>query len=906
MLGNVLSHEFINKGDFQMAAVIPPKGSKTSHETIATFLDKPFDKSIVTCEHADTVLNGTFKYTRLNHGLKLTNHYYLNGKPMLPIPRAPIFHPYNPNDNAIYDAGIPKTILTMKCPIQTLSYLPTHVKAALTISPLYRDYKGIEVFFVTQTKPWHERSDLLIRPHYWVHGDEDMQSRIDAGPFNEATRCLIGLFLPCDDAQSPLCYEGTRNAFNRIIIHSHRIGHGMVVSSPEARGKLSGLHPSRTESFYSVVITSRKIAVTLHWVLSPLDQECLEALASAAEVTHFRELIIRINNLDKTTLNRKNGPLADLMNLFNIDIPSLKPQLPLEDKKVPTKEKDEHPETAVSTLKPTVVASASPRDIDDVAPVDRMKVRNARRHSLFKLLIVIMTFAAMGGRYYFLRPILLYGMAFLALFPYATRFLSIRTARATVTDESNCTTSRTRPQPTGPIAKPLPALMPPIPRHPTSSAAAPPAPAPVAFVATIPAKTVAAVAPAAPRPPAVPLVQHPVVLPERVRLEGMLEQMIVDFRQLSYARDLSIRKKMNTIKWLTSHTTLMASTDRDSLVQDERKKLQEELHQEDQEIADFILRAGELRIKLSAELTQKEKEMAQDELRNISDHLYTFPTIEEKINRFVFLMIMDLLRQVDPLLVDLVKEKRAAYEHEKEHKMAPAPAPCPAAPAITPPTRMHAAAPPPLPPAAPSDDTARAKVQAALDHHVNEFKNILTTAYWEIQEQRMALDNAYRDPAVLDQERSDGRTRVEAKEKAIQKETVRFILLTGTLRIALSTLSPTEQAQAQEKLKVIVPQLYTFPQAEDKITQFIFMTIRDLLWVVCPLALTRFHEKRAEHEKRVASGTGVPRPVPHPITENTAPDSDMKAAPSADAKEDAEDAEDAELNLARAISLSLR
>jgi hypothetical protein len=55
-------------------------------------------------------------------------------------------------------------------------------------------------------------------------------------------------------------------------------------------------------------------------------------------VRNFKDLISSIQRIEKSTLNTKNGPLSDLTNLLNVQVPA--PKIEVKEKEVKAREFD--------------------------------------------------------------------------------------------------------------------------------------------------------------------------------------------------------------------------------------------------------------------------------------------------------------------------------------------------------------------------------------------------------------------------------------------------------------------------------------------------------------------------------------------------------------------------------------
>lgn len=302
-----------------MAAKPPaPEVKKTDEQKILEeFCRKPLQKR---------ERNTLYGYTRLSVDLELTKHY----KGQLPIPRAPIFHPYNPNEKPmpLHYAGIPATVVTVRCPLAARKQLPELIQKLL--NDLSVDLNKLDLFFVTQNMPWENiDGSLLMRPHYWIHGETVNDKVIEEGTFTHDTPCRVGIF---SSRETTVTCGGSKNTLNPpVSVNSHpgvgrHPGEKMIISSPSAVSVVRGLDFNTSESFYSIVAAANgRVAVTLHWMLSPADQAHIIDISN--RVNNIQSLIIELEKLKSSRLTMENGPLFDLTKLLNINISELKKEL---------------------------------------------------------------------------------------------------------------------------------------------------------------------------------------------------------------------------------------------------------------------------------------------------------------------------------------------------------------------------------------------------------------------------------------------------------------------------------------------------------------------------------------------------------------------------------------------------
>ncbi len=316
-----------------------------------------------------------YGYIRLHNNILLTAHYYNPATSYsFPIPRVPIFHPYNPLGDEVPAGssanrafgGLPATTIAMRLPAEVRSFLPDAVKKALDSLGVIPE--KLEFYFTTQNMPWDARFDhLLARFHYWVHGNPSIDASVRAATFSEAPLCDIGVFpikpspiSLADSAspagQTPQWKQNEMAGKFAVSSHSHeepwidpKTGKQVVdqqtqkplstrqtICSPPGvpGGLMNGIDFNTTQSFFSIVKKpGGRIAVTLHWLLNPADQEALTRISKrnndvvdadilkllAERPYTLLEVLAEIEKLGKTSqLNADNGPMSDLKKIFGI------------------------------------------------------------------------------------------------------------------------------------------------------------------------------------------------------------------------------------------------------------------------------------------------------------------------------------------------------------------------------------------------------------------------------------------------------------------------------------------------------------------------------------------------------------------------------------------------------------
>jgi hypothetical protein len=220
-----------------------------NNQVLQAFLKKRFQISSLDC--------GPYTYWRLNHGLEQTPIY----NALMPIPKAPIFHPYNPNGTTKEQmkdgtGGIPGSILSVKFDNEVLLYLPESIKKVISDNKIAKE--NIDCFFVTQNMPWNNEP-LLIRPNYWLHGDKKLHDEaVKAHTLNATTACRVGIF---SATTATITIDNTKEVLSTTALnyatHPGTDGNGkpMCIVSPDKIGVLAGIDLNRTDSLFSLVLS---------------------------------------------------------------------------------------------------------------------------------------------------------------------------------------------------------------------------------------------------------------------------------------------------------------------------------------------------------------------------------------------------------------------------------------------------------------------------------------------------------------------------------------------------------------------------------------------------------------------------------------------------------------------------
>ncbi|MCX7337884.1 MAG: hypothetical protein NTX76_01190 [Alphaproteobacteria bacterium] len=191
-------------------------------------------------------------------------------------PCVPILHPYDPNGNdgqssqySIDDdrAGVLKSSIRLKLPaVLFYETLPKAVQAATLGVPLV----NLELYFITQDLPWIRELPILFRPHYWL---DPKAPEIQAG-YNRNFNTDIQFFHGPND----LKIAGTDKT--GAPFQTHTADHLKVVSSPN-NCPVTGIPYDEDFSFFSLVKSGDRTAVTMHSILSSKAQRTLDGCLSA-------------------------------------------------------------------------------------------------------------------------------------------------------------------------------------------------------------------------------------------------------------------------------------------------------------------------------------------------------------------------------------------------------------------------------------------------------------------------------------------------------------------------------------------------------------------------------------------------------------------------------------------------
>lgn len=282
-----------------------------NNQVLKEFLKKRFQISSLNC--------GPYSYLRLNHGLEQTPIY----NAYMPIPKTPIFHPYNPTGTTKEQmkdgtGGVPGVILSVKFDNEVLKNLPESINKVIAENKIAKE--NIDCFFVTQNMPW-KNEPLLIRPNYWLHGDKKLHDEAArTHTLNATTACRVGIFSP---TTTNITIDNTKDVLPATVLNyvTHPGTDGnekpTCIVSPDGIGVMGGIDLNRTDSLFSVVLSGNRLAVTLHWLLDDGDQQLLTNMSH--HIKNLEELIESIQMLPSSRLNEKNGPLSHLQQILNMD-----------------------------------------------------------------------------------------------------------------------------------------------------------------------------------------------------------------------------------------------------------------------------------------------------------------------------------------------------------------------------------------------------------------------------------------------------------------------------------------------------------------------------------------------------------------------------------------------------------
>ncbi len=232
-------------------------------------------------------------------GIENTKQY-----PEVSIPQMPVIHPYSilDEESARKNLGLPVYLYAARLTPQELTILPNGNQVTQILEKRGIKPENIEVFLDVQDDPW-QGINRLLRPQYWVWPDapskftEDFyskNSRIEAAIVSQSGHKLIdpktkklkqnGEFVAEDisihNSPRPILnakeevvgFAKTKNAAGKEV---HILEDDTIISSGNSL-VVQGIQDNARNLFYSIVIgPSKKVAVTLHVVLSDADVDLL-------------------------------------------------------------------------------------------------------------------------------------------------------------------------------------------------------------------------------------------------------------------------------------------------------------------------------------------------------------------------------------------------------------------------------------------------------------------------------------------------------------------------------------------------------------------------------------------------------------------------------------------------------
>jgi len=194
----------------------------------------------------------------------------------LVYPKAPLMHPYHPQNGERINDGVANVPLQVHFPTSIRNALPDSIRRELELNHVTNDC--LKILAVGQNFPWERGTIVCFRPQYATEpsGTElgyNKTRQLRLGLFNsEENRVFFTGHQPNELINIGLSAHPTSNADQRTILSG---------SQPE----IQGLAPDRGTSFWSYVgyrddqdLNKYKAIVTLHWLLSDRQETALSEI----------------------------------------------------------------------------------------------------------------------------------------------------------------------------------------------------------------------------------------------------------------------------------------------------------------------------------------------------------------------------------------------------------------------------------------------------------------------------------------------------------------------------------------------------------------------------------------------------------------------------------------------------
>jgi len=194
----------------------------------------------------------------------------------LVYPKAPLIHPYHPQNGERINDGVANVPLQVHFPTSIRNALPDSIRRELELNHVTNDC--LKILTVGQNFPWKRGTVVCFRPQYATEpsGTElgyNKAKQLRLGLFNsEENRVFFTGHQPNELINIGLSAHPTSNADQRTILSGNQ---------PE----IQGLAPDRGTSFWSYVgyrddqdLNKYKAIVTLHWLLSDGQETALSEI----------------------------------------------------------------------------------------------------------------------------------------------------------------------------------------------------------------------------------------------------------------------------------------------------------------------------------------------------------------------------------------------------------------------------------------------------------------------------------------------------------------------------------------------------------------------------------------------------------------------------------------------------
>jgi hypothetical protein len=263
----------------------------------------------------------------------------------LVYPKAPLIHPYHPQNGERINDGVANVPLQVHFPTSIRNALPDSIRRELELNHVTNDC--LKILAVGQNFPWERGTVVCFRPQYATEpsGTELSYNKVRQlrlGLFNsEENRVFFTGHQPNELINIGLSAHPTSNADQRTILSGNQ---------PE----IQGLAPDRGTSFWSYVgyrddqdLNKYKAIVTLHWLLSDEQEtalsEIIRRLPAKPTEADLKNLVTTLGT-NPTLLNegehiQKLLPVWNALERVEKEARKKKPQLVAQKAKAATEQK---------------------------------------------------------------------------------------------------------------------------------------------------------------------------------------------------------------------------------------------------------------------------------------------------------------------------------------------------------------------------------------------------------------------------------------------------------------------------------------------------------------------------------------------------------------------------------------